>query len=189
MVIYTVATIAFYVMGVAVLFNEGRDPDGIRMVSTLASAYVPVFGAYAGWLFLGGAIAVLYSTFLVANAGNARMYTDGCEVFGVIAKDNQKSHDRAIRFFSVLIPLLSFSMYMTGANPVTLVLVSGMAQAMMLPMIGLGAIYFRYRMTDERLKPSKLWDAMIIISCLGFLMTGIWGVYTNFSNLIKMLTG
>lgn len=189
MVIYTVATIAFYTMGVAVLFNEGRDPDGIRMVSTLASAYVPVFGAYAGWLFLGGAIAVLYSTFLVANAGNARMYTDGCEVFGVIGKDNPKSHDRAIRFFSVLIPLLSFSMYMTGANPVTLVLVSGMAQAMMLPMIGLGAIYFRYRMTDERLKPSKLWDAMIIISCLGFLMTGIWGVYTNFSNLLKMLTG
>ncbi|HUG18774.1 MAG TPA: Nramp family divalent metal transporter [Planctomycetaceae bacterium] len=189
MVIYTVATIAFYVMGVAVLFNEGRDPDGMRMVSTLASAYVPVFGAYAGWLFLGGAIAVLYSTFLIANAGNARMYTDGCEVFGVIAKGNLKSHDRAIRFFSVLIPLLSFSMYMTGANPVTLVLVSGMAQAMMLPMIGLGAIYFRYRMTDERLKPSKLWDAMIIISCLGFLMTGVWGVYTNFSNLIKMLTG
>ena len=51
MLIYTVATIAFYMMGVAVLFNEGRDPDGIRMVSTLASAYVPVFGEYAGWLF------------------------------------------------------------------------------------------------------------------------------------------
>ena len=107
------------------------------------------------------------------------MYTDGCKVFGLIGKDNPVSHDRALRFFSVLIPLLSFSMYMTGANPVTLVLVSGMAQAMMLPMIGLGAIYFRYRMTDERLKPSKLWDVMIIVSCLGFLLTGIWGVYTN----------
>jgi Mn2+/Fe2+ NRAMP family transporter len=180
MVVYTIATIAFYVMGVAVLFNEGRDPEGIRMVSTLASAYVPVFGAYAGWLFLLGAIAVLYSTFLVANAGNARMYTDGCKVFGVIATDNPRSHDRALRFFSFLIPLLSFSMYMTGADPVTLVLIAGMAQAVMLPMIGIGSIFFRYRMTDPRLKPSKAWDVMLILSCLGLLTTGIWGVCSNF---------
>jgi len=38
MLIYTVATLAFYVMGVAVLHNEGRDPDGMRMVSTLSTA-------------------------------------------------------------------------------------------------------------------------------------------------------
>ena len=43
MAIYTIATIAFFIMGAAVLFREGRDPDGMRMVSTLATAYVPVF--------------------------------------------------------------------------------------------------------------------------------------------------
>ena len=179
MVVYTVATIAFYMMGVAVLFNEGRDPEGIRMVSTLASAYVPVFGEYAGWLFLIGAIAVLYSTFLVANAGNARMYVDGCKVFGLIGRDNPKTHDRTLLFFCTLIPLLSFSMYLTGADPVTLVLIAGMAQAVMLPMIGLGSLFFRYRMTDQRLKPSKLWDTMLVLSCLGLLITGIWGVVSR----------
>lgn len=179
MVVYTVATIAFYMMGVAVLFNEGRDPEGIRMVSTLASAYVPVFGEYAGWLFLIGAIAVLYSTFLVANAGNARMYVDGCKVFGLIGRDNPKTHDRTLLFFCTLIPLLSFSMYLTGADPVTLVLIAGMAQAVMLPMIGLGSLYFRYQMTDQRLRPSKLWDAMLVLSCLGLLITGIWGVVSR----------
>jgi len=181
MLVYTIATIAFYMMGVAVLFNEGRDPEGIRMVSTLAAAYVPVFGEYAGWLFLIGAIAVLYSTFLVANAGNARMYVDGCKVFGIIGRDNPRTHDRTLLFFCTLIPLLSFSMYLTGANPVTLVLIAGMAQAVMLPMIGLGSLYFRYRMTDERLKPSKLWDAMLVLSCLGLLITGIWGVVSRLS--------
>jgi len=179
MVVYTVATIAFYMMGVAVLFNEGRDPEGIRMVSTLAAAYVPVFGEYAGWLFLVGAIAVLYSTFLVANAGNARMYVDGCKVFGIIGRDNPKIHDRTLLFFCTLIPLLSFSMYLTGADPVTLVLIAGMAQAVMLPMIGLGSLFLRYRMTDQRLKPSKLWDAMLVLSCLGLLITGIWGVVSR----------
>ncbi|MEZ5948691.1 MAG: hypothetical protein R3C12_05605 [Planctomycetaceae bacterium] len=40
------------------------------MTSTLAEAYVPVFGEYARWMFLIGAIAVLYSTFLVATASH-----------------------------------------------------------------------------------------------------------------------
>jgi len=179
MVVFTIATIAFYLMGVAVLFNEGRDPEGIRMVSTLAAAYVPVFGAYAGWLFLIGAIAVLYSTFLVANAGNARMYTDGCKVFGLISRDNPRTHERSLLFFSVLIPSLSFAMYLTGADPVTLVLIAGMAQAIMLPMIGIASLYFRYRMTDPRLKPSRLWDTMLVLSCIGLLVTGIWGVVSR----------
>ena len=34
----TGATLAFFIMGSAVLHNEGRDPDGMRMVSTLATA-------------------------------------------------------------------------------------------------------------------------------------------------------
>ena len=96
MVVYTVATLAFFIMGVAVLYNEGRDPDGMRMVSTLATAYVPVFGEYARWLFLIGAVAVLYSTFLVATAGNARMWTDGLKIFGLMDHHNEKSHDRSI---------------------------------------------------------------------------------------------
>ncbi|MBX3438613.1 MAG: transmembrane Mn(2+) transporter, partial [Planctomycetaceae bacterium] len=76
MVIYTVATLAFFIVGVAVLNRKGLDPDKNRMVSVLAESYVPVFGAYAKWLFLIGAIAVLYSTFLVALASHARLYTD-----------------------------------------------------------------------------------------------------------------
>lgn len=188
MVVFTIATISFYIMGVAVLFNEGRDPEGIRMVSTLAAAYVPVFGAYAGWLFLIGAIAVLYSTFLVANAGNARMYTDGCKVFGFIGRDNPRTHERALLFFSALIPTLSFSMYLTGANPVTLIAFSGLAQALMLPIIGIGSLFFRYRMTDRRLQPSKLWDIMLILSCVGLLIVGIWGLIT-FLEKFELLGG
>ena len=82
MVIYPLATAVFYLMGVAVLYAEGRNPEGLRMVSTLARSYVPIFGEYAKWLFLAGAFAVLYSTFLVANAGNARMMADFAGVVG-----------------------------------------------------------------------------------------------------------
>jgi Mn2+/Fe2+ NRAMP family transporter len=175
MIIYTTATLAFFLMGVAVLHNEGRDPDGMRMVSTLATAYVPVFGEYARWLFLIGAIAVLYSTFLVATAGNARMWTDGLKIYDFMDKNNQRSHDRAVTFFSMLLPVLSLASFCGGVNPVTAVLIAGFMQATLLPLIGIGALYLRHTRTDPRLKPSKAWDAALIISCIGLLMAGAWG--------------
>ena len=177
MVVYTVATIAFFLMGVAVLYREGLDPDGMRMVSTLAEAYVPVFGSFAKWLFLVGAVAVLYSTFLVANAGHARMITDAIGVFGYMDRDNDRSRDRCVANLSFLLPLCALSVYLMGANPVELVLLSGTMQATLLPILGFSAIYFRYKWTDPRLRPGRFWDILLIVSCIGLLIAGVWGVY------------
>jgi Mn2+/Fe2+ NRAMP family transporter len=178
MVVYTVATLAFFIMGSAVLHNEGRDPDGMRMVSTLATAYVPVFGEYARWLFLIGAVAVLYSTFLVANASHARTYTDVFKMFGLLDRHSQRKHDRSVAAISVLLPLVCLAVYCSGINPVTAILWAGAMQALLLPMIGLGALYFRYTRTDERLRPTPLWDLLLVVSCLGLLVAGAWSIWT-----------
>ena len=184
MAIYTIATLAFFLMGVAVLHNDGLDPDGMRMVSTLIEAYVPVFGPYAKWLFLAGAIAVLYSTFLVANASNARMYTDALKIFGLIEKNNEQAHEKAIAAWSIFLPLLCFAVFVTGVNPVTLILLAGILQSFMLPVLGGITIYFRYTRTDARIKPTLLWDAVLLISCVGLLMAGSYGVYKQFEKLM-----
>jgi Mn2+/Fe2+ NRAMP family transporter len=177
MIVYTLATLAFFWMGVAVLYNEGRDPDGMRMVSTLSRSYVPVFGEYARWLFLVGAVAVLYSTFLVATASNARMYTDSLKIYGFMGHHNQKAHDRSVSFFSVLLPFLCLAVFCSGANPVRMILLSGAMQALLLPMIGFGALYFRYTRTDGRIKPGPLWDALLIVSFLGLFVAGTYGAW------------
>ena len=183
MILFTVATLLFFVMGVAVLYREGRDPDGMRMVATLAQAYVPVFGVYARWLFLIGAIAVLYSTFMAANAANTRMYTDAMKMFRLIPRNEQASHDRWIKIFSVLLPLTCMAIYCSGANPVTLILFSGIMQAAMLPMLGLAALYFRYVKTDRRLLSGPIWDTFLIISVIGLAIAGGWGVFTKVNGL------
>jgi Mn2+/Fe2+ NRAMP family transporter len=177
MIIYTIATIAFFFMGVAVMYKSGLDPEGMRMVSTLLEQYRPVFGASAEWIFLIGAIAVLYSTYLVANAAFTRVYTDAFKVFGLMSRDNERAHHKSISILSVILPLISLSIFCTGANPVKLVLLGGTMQAIMLPMLGFAAMYFRFRKTDPALRPTKIWDVFLIISSIGLLIAGSWGVY------------
>ena len=44
MVVYTFATLAFYLLGAAVLGRIGLNPEGRDMVRTLNAMYIPVFG-------------------------------------------------------------------------------------------------------------------------------------------------
>jgi len=179
MLIYTVATLAFYILGAAVLNRMGQDPDAEYMVPILAAAYEPVFGVYAKRLFLMGAFAVLYSTFFVATAGIARVAADALRVFGLIEKDNPQKHDRAVSAFCALFPIISISVFLQGWNPVALVLASGVMQSLMLPMLGVAALYFRYRRSDVRLCPSMLWNVLLWISCLGLLVAGSATAYNK----------
>jgi Mn2+/Fe2+ NRAMP family transporter len=180
MCIYTVATLAFYFIGAAVLHRQGSDPDGMRMVSTLASAYVPVFGEYAKALFLAGALAVLYSTFLVANAGAARLLTDCLGILGLLS-DSVTSQDRSIASLSIALPLLALLIYLTGWNPARMIIIGGLVQSVVLPVIGFCALYFRFKLTDSRLRPGNLWDAALILSCLSLLVVGGFSLFQIFS--------
>ncbi|MCA9063668.1 MAG: Nramp family divalent metal transporter [Planctomycetaceae bacterium] len=186
MVIYTVATAAFYVMGVAVLHREGRDPEGMRLVSTLAQSYVPVFGNYAKWLFLLGAIAVLYSTYLVANAGNARMVADFGGVIGLTTRDaDGDRRKRLVTIISAVLPLACVIAYIVFPRPVLLIAIAGLTQAVMLPILGLSAIYFRDNLTDKRLRPGAVWNVLLTASCLILLVTGSWGVFETIRKLLS----
>ncbi|MFM8707986.1 MAG: Nramp family divalent metal transporter, partial [Planctomycetia bacterium] len=88
MVVYTIVTIAFYLLGAATLGRLGLRPSGGEMVRTLGTMYAPVFGEWARSAFLVGAFAVLYSTLFVAAAGNARMLVDGLILAGRLPKDD-----------------------------------------------------------------------------------------------------
>lgn len=180
MAIYTIATAAFFLMGVAVLHSQGLNPAGMRMVSTLAESYVPVFGTYARWLFLLGAISVLYSTFLVANAGNARMFADFFGVIGLHTRDaDSPDRLRLVTVISAMLPMACVLAFLVFQAPVALILIAGLAQLTMLPMLGFAAIWFRFYRTDERLRPGRLWDTALLLSFLALVVSGIGGIVTR----------
>ncbi|MHC4433646.1 MAG: Nramp family divalent metal transporter [Planctomycetota bacterium] len=179
MVVYTFATVAFYLLGAAVLGRTGLNPSGRHMVRTLAAMYVPVFGPWADRVFLSGAFAVLYSTFFVAAAGNARMVADSLGLFG-ITDGSERMRLRWTRIVSALWPIVALLLYVGVRAPAKMVLASGMAQGIMLPMLGAAALYFRYRRCDENLRPGRLWDAMLWVSLAAFTIIGGWSLVSLF---------
>src|SRR5690606_9310777 len=74
MVIYTISTLAFFLLGAAVLHRHTAGaglPNTVgAMLDMLARMYEPVLGATgARWFLVIGALAVLYSTLFAATAG------------------------------------------------------------------------------------------------------------------------
>ncbi len=178
MVIYTFATLAFYLLGAAILGRTGLNPEKSDMIRTLSVMYEPVFTEWASVLFLVGAFAVLYSTYFVANAAHARVFSDSLGVLGVASK-TEGAHRKRVVFLSGLFPLLCFAMYVFFPKPAQLVLISGLMQAVMLPMLAIAGLYFRYYRNDERLAPGKTWDAFLWISAVGMSIAGIWALISK----------
>jgi hypothetical protein len=146
------------------------------MVRTLAVMYVPVFGSWAPIVFLSGAFAVLYSTFFVAAAGNARMVADALGLFG-LTDGSEAARTKWTRIICAIWPLAAAALFALVRAPAAMVLACGTAQAIMLPMLGAAALYFRYRHSDKSLRPGRLWDALLWLSFAGFLIVGGWSLF------------
>lgn len=187
MVVYTIATMAFYLLGAAVLGRSRLNPGDADLMRTLNVMYEPVFGAWAKVLFLAGAFAVLYSTYFVANAGHARVLTDALQTVGVVPKGDA-ARQWSVRFLSGLLPLVClgvyYAAYFVQASIAQLVLISGMMQALMLPMLSAAALYFRYYRGDDRLRPGRVWDVFLWISSLGMLLAAGVLLYGEVAKLL-----
>ena len=126
---------------------------------------------------------MLYSTLFVATAGNARVAADALGVYGLIKKDD-KTRSWWIQFLCGTLPFMQLGVYMWSKDPVALVILSGLAQAFLLPLLGIAALYFRYRRCDPRIAPGKVWDFFLWLSVFGLALAGGWGFYAE---VVKLL--
>ncbi len=188
MVVYTFATLAFYLLGAAILHRSHLNPEKDQMVRTLAVMYEPVFQSLAATLFLFGAFAVLYSTFFVANASHARVFGDVLRVLGW-AKDDPQAYRQRVRWLSALFPLLCFAVFYYYPRPTFLVLLSGVMQGVMLPMLAGAGLYFRYYRSDPRVTPHRHWDLWLWLSAIGMLITGGWTLKMKGGELLEFAAG
>jgi len=188
MIIYTVATICFFLLGVAILHRTGVVPQESTLLQTLSLMYEPVLSTWAPIVFILGAFAVLYSTFYVANASHARTFTDGLCVMGVIPA-TEKSIQLCVKILCGLFPFLCLAVYWVVPEPGSLVFLSGAAQAIMLPMMCAAALYFRYFQCHPRLRPSRWSDAGLWLSSVAMSIVGIYSLINESIRLASRWLG
>ncbi len=186
MIVYTISTVAFYILGAAILHRAELVPQGTEMIRTLAVMYVPIFGPLAKTIFLFGAFAVLYSTFFVTNASKARMCTDALRLFN-LREDTEASRIRWLKIFCAAFPLMCFAIYCWIPFPKALVLAGGVMQSILLPVMAFTAIWFRYKKCDPRIMPGTAWDVMLWISGIGMFIAGIWVAVTTLFPALKAM--
>ncbi len=174
MVVFTLATVAFYTMGATVLKGRGIVPDGSKMVETLAQMYEPAFGSWTLGLFVIGTWAVLFKTVYVASAGHSRLTADFFSLAGFVHYATAEDRARWIRGLCVVFPTLAFVLYVSLGNPVTMVMIGGIAQALTLPIISCATLVLRYRSPDARLKPSMLFDVCLWCAALSITVVALY---------------
>lgn len=173
MVIYTFATVAFYFLGAGVLKGMGLIPEGSEMVQVLSSIYTETLGGWSLGLFMVGAFTVLYSTVFASTAANCRVWADFIGMLGVYDRSNYDLRLRAIRTFVVLLLVVPCLFFMWIREPVLMVKIGGIAQAIMLPIIGGFALYLRYKRMPRNILPTAWITLMLWVSAsLMALMMG-----------------
>ena len=172
MLIYTGATIAFYILGAAVLHGQGLQVADRELIETLSQMYRQTLGATGAWIFLIGAFAVLYSTFFVATASNARLFADAAAIFGVAHYRDEPARLRVVRAACVVLPIASGTAYYLFPQPVVLVLIGAVGQALLLPFLGAAALYFHHRRLAGVIHSGAIWTISLWLSALAMMLAG-----------------
>ncbi len=174
MIIYTGATVAFYLLGAAVLNGKGVEVTNDELMISLSHIYSESFGNVGLWFFIVGAIVVLYSTVFISTASNGRLAADLLGLFKLVDTRSKVSRSNVVRLTCLALPIVYFLLYVTIGKPVTLVTVGAIAQALMLPFLAFSALYFLYRETHEALRPSPLWITFLWISATLMTLVGVY---------------
>ena len=177
MVIYTIVTAAFYLLGAAVLHRGGSVPEGYEMVEVLSRIFTETLGLWAKNLFLVGAFFVLYSTLFTATASWARVWGDAFGQLGWMKFDTPEHQRKAIGLLSWVLPAVWCILFLFLQAPVMMVILGGIATSILLLLIVYVSLVFRYRELPESLKPSGLYDAFFWISVTSILIVSGYGVW------------
>ena len=158
--------------------NASEGVNNKTMISDLSNMYRPL-GKGGLAFFLIGAFVVLFSTLVSATASNARLLANGLVLYRLKTVESDEGQLRLVRSCSIVIPLLCCLLFIIVGKPMSMVLIGGVAQALMLPFLAGAALYYRYRKIDPPLQPGNTWTVFLWISALAMAAVGIYQLITK----------
>lgn len=177
MVIYTLVTAAFYILGAAVLHRQRLVPEGYSLVKVLSGMYTETLGPWAEIVFMISAFMVLYSTMFTATASFTRIFADAFGQLGWLRFEDYAIRKRAIAVLAWVFPISWCLLFLFIKLPVSMILLGGFMTSVLLLLVVYAALYFRYRRLPAALKPSIFYDAAFWLSAVSIIAIGVYGIF------------
>jgi len=176
MVVYTVVTAVFYLLGAAILHDSGDIPEGYQMVEALSRIYTETLGPEAKSIFLLGALVVLFSTLFAALASWTRIFSDCFGQIGWIDFYDPEVRRRSIAVLAWAFPLAWTLLFLFIQLPVMMILIGGFVTSILLLIVVFAAYQFRYRRLPTVLKPTLIYDIAFWVSASVIILIGLYSI-------------
>ncbi|MBN1821467.1 MAG: hypothetical protein JW833_12155, partial [Prolixibacteraceae bacterium] len=177
MVVYTLVTAAFYLLGAAVLYKRGEIPEGYAIIEILSKMYTDSYGAWAKGFFLFGSFVVLFSTMFSALAARTRIFSDLFGQLKWIDFFNLRQRKNTIAVTAWVFPVLWITAFLWVKLPMIMITIGGIITFLMLLIIVYAGLHFRYRQKQFGLESSLFYDIALWVSCFVIFLVGFYGVY------------
>lgn len=175
MIIYTTVTVAFYLLGAAVLHERGEVPYGNEVIETLALIYTQSLGPGIKTAYLVGGFFVLYSSLFATLGAWTRIFPDIFGELGWLSFNDLKKRRRVITVLAWLFPSLWTVAYLFIELPVLMVLFGGLVGSFMLFIVMIGAVHFKYG-RPQMLPSGTGYTVAFWISILSVFFVGVYGI-------------
>lgn len=175
MFIYTIVTVAFYLLGAAVLHDRNDVPMGNGVIETLALIYTQSLGPGIKTAYLIGGFFVLFSSLFATLAAWTRIYPDIFAQLGWINFSDLNKRKRIIAILACVFPILWAIVYLYIELPVLMVLFGGLVGSLMLFVVVAGAIHFKYGRA-QHIESTVFYTTAFWISVVSIFAVGVYGV-------------
>lgn len=173
--ISTVVTVAFFLLGAAVLHRQHSVPEGLGVVDQISSVFTESYGEWSKGLFVVGAFCTLYSTLVVVAAATGRMAADLFASVGALDRDNLSAVRRCHQIVQTAALVVLLAVFLgTTASPAKLIMFGHFVLgAFLTPLLMLCICWVAFH-TDRRVRMSwptavaLMGSVVIILACVVF---------------------
>ncbi|UNK70341.1 Nramp family divalent metal transporter [Microbacterium sp. H1-D42] len=170
--IYTISTIAFYILGASVLHPQGLIPSGTDMFDVLARMFTDTLGEWTGWIFLLGVALTLFKTAMANIPGFARQVANTLAIFGAFDWRDVARRGIWLKVLMVVLPIVWGIFFLFIKSPFTMIVIAGIGNAIFLMAIVVATWYLRAKQIDERVADGKWFTVWLALSSVSVFAVG-----------------
>jgi manganese transport protein len=176
MIIYTLVTVAFYLLGAAILHGRQSIPEGTEVIETLALIYTQSLGPGIRVAYLIGGFFVLFSSLYATLAAWTRVFSDIFGCIGWFDFSDLNKRRKVVAVLSWVFPFAWAAAFLFIKLPVLMVLSGGIIGSILLFVVVFAALYFKYRKTHF-MPSGLLYQVAFWISVISIVGVGIYGLW------------